>query len=201
VEPDSAIPALLQAWKKGDRTALDSLVPLVYSELRRLAAACLRQESNVQTLNPTALVHEAWLRMVGSRDPDFDSRAHFLGVAARLMRQILVDRARARSAEKRSGGVRVPLEDDLAFTGERAGLVVALDEALGILEKLDPERAKILELKYFGGMTAEESAALLGVPVHRINRQMRLAQAWLRAQLDREPKNENSADRALESAP
>lgn len=155
----------------------------------------------MQTLNPTALVHEAWLRMVGSRDPDFDSRAHFLGVAARLMRQILVDRARARSAEKRSGGVRVPLEDDLAFTGERAGLVVALDEALGILEKLDPERAKILELKYFGGMTAEESAALLGVPVHRINRQMRLAQAWLRAQLDREPKNENSADRALESAP
>jgi RNA polymerase sigma factor (TIGR02999 family) len=196
VEPDSPIPVLLQAWKEGDRAALDSLVPLVYSELRRLAAACLRQESNVQTLNPTALVHEAWLRLVGSRDPDFDSRAHFLGVAARLMRQILVDRARARNAEKRSGGVRVPLEDDLAFTEERADLIVALDEALATLEKQDPERGRILELKYFGGVTAEESAALLGVPVHRINRQMRLAQAWLRAQL-----GANSTDRALEIAP
>lgn len=200
VEPDSPITVLLQAWKEGDRTALDSLVPLVYAELRRLAAACLRHESDAQTLNPTALVHEAWLRLVGNREPDFESRAHFLGVAARLMRQILVDHARARRAEKRSGGVRVPLEDDLAFTDERADLVVALDDALAVLEKQDPERGRILELKYFGGVTAEESAALLGVPVNRINRQMRLAQAWLRVQLGAGLKNVNSADGALESS-
>jgi RNA polymerase sigma factor (TIGR02999 family) len=199
VSPDAPITVLLQAWKEGDRAALDSLVPLVYSELRRLAAACLRRESDAQTLNPTALVHEAWLRLVGDRDPDFGNRAHFLGVAARLMRQILVDHARARNAEKRSGGVRVPLEDDLAFTGERAGLIVALDDALALLEKQDPERGRILELRYFGGVTAEESAALLGVPVNRINRQMRLAQAWLRVQLSGELNGANSADGAWEN--
>jgi RNA polymerase sigma factor (TIGR02999 family) len=199
VEPDSPITVLLRAWKEGDRTALDNLVPLVYSELRRLAAVCLRHESDAHTLNPTALVHEAWLRLAGNGEPDFENRAHFLGVAARLMRQILVDHARARNAEKRSGGVRVPLENDLVFTGERADLVVALDEALALLEKQDPERGRILELKYFGGMTAEESAALLGVPVNRINRQMRLAQAWLRVQLGGELKSANSAGRALEN--
>jgi len=193
VERDIPITVLLHQWREGDKSALDSLVPLVYSELHRLAAACLRHESTAQTLNPTALVHEAYLRLVGSHDPAFDNRAHFLGVAARLMRQILVDRARARNSRKRSGGPRVPLEDDIAFTGERAALVVALDEALGILEQQDPERGRILELKYFGGMTAEESAALLGVPVNRINRQIRLAQAWLRAQLGEELKTANQA--------
>lgn len=193
------ITILLHQWRDGDRAALDSLVPFVYSELRRLAAACLRRESDVQTLDPTALVHEAYLRLVGDRDPDFNDRAHFLGVAARLMRQILVDRARARNAEKRSGGARVPLDDEVAFTGQRADMVVALDDALALLEKQDPERARILELKYFGGMTAEESAALLGVPLNRINRQMRLAQAWLRAQLGAEFQSGDSAKGALEN--
>jgi RNA polymerase sigma-70 factor (ECF subfamily) len=199
VKGDTPITILLHQWRDGDRAALDSLVPFVYSELRRLAAACLRRESGAQTLDPTALVHEAYLRLVGDRDPDFNDRTHFLGVAARLMRQILVDRARARNAEKRSGGARVPLDDNVAFTGQRADMVVALDDALELLEKQDPERARILELKYFGGMTAEESAALLGVPLNRINRQMRLAQAWLRAQLGAEFNSGNSAKGALEN--
>jgi RNA polymerase sigma factor (TIGR02999 family) len=149
-----------------------------------MAAAHLRRERGSQTIDPTALVHEAYLRLVGETDPEFHNRAHFLGVASRVMRQILVDRARARNADKRQGGVRVPLEEDVVFTGERAAMVVALDDALQDLERQDPDKARLLELKYFGGLTAEDSSALLGVPLHKINRQMRLAQAWLRRELD-----------------
>jgi RNA polymerase sigma factor (TIGR02999 family) len=195
---------LLQAWREGDRSALDRLVPLVYSELRRMAGAYLRNERSAQTLEPTALVHEAYLRLVGTSDPDFTNRAHFLAIAARVMRQILVGRARARNANKRNAGVRVPLEEDLVLTGQRASLVLALDDALVELEKQDTEKAKILELKYFGGMTAEDSAALLDVSVHKVNREMRLAQAWLRRELEAtsqstgadESAPENQADRA-----
>lgn len=149
-----------------------------------MAGACLRNEHTAQTLEPTALVHEAYLRLVGTSDPDFNNRAHFLAIAARVMRQILVGRARARNADKRSAGVRVPLDEDLMLTGKRASLVLALDDALSELDRQDPEKAKILELKYFGGLTAEDSAALLDVSVHKINRQMRLAQAWLRRELE-----------------
>jgi len=184
VSEDLPITALLDAWKDGDRAALDQLMPLVYANLRRMAAACLQREAGSQTLDPTALVHEAYLRMVGDTDPNFQNRAHFLGVAARVMRQILVDRARSRNADKRCAGIRVPLEDEVAFSGERAALVVALDDALRDLERQDREKAHLLELRYFGGLTAEESADFLGVSVHRINRQMRLAQAWLRRELE-----------------
>jgi RNA polymerase sigma factor (TIGR02999 family) len=173
----------LHAWKEGDRTALDRLVPLVYTELRRMAGACFKNEQGGQTLEPTALVHEAYLRLAGASEPDFSSRAHFLGIAARVMRQILVDRARARRAGKRNAAARVPLEEDLILTGQRAALVVSLDDALIAMDRQDPEKAHILELRYFGGLTAEESAELLGVPVHKINRQMRLAQAWLRREI------------------
>ena len=110
---------LLHAWRQGDRSALDRLVPLVYSELRRMAGAYIRNEGAVQTLEPTALVHEAYLRLVGTSDPDFTNRAHFLAIAARVMRQILVGRARARNAGKRSAGIRVPLEEDLALTDRK----------------------------------------------------------------------------------
>jgi RNA polymerase sigma factor (TIGR02999 family) len=169
-----------------------------------MAGAYLRNERSAQTLEPTALVHEAYLRLVGTSDPDFANRAHFLAVAARVMRQILVGRARARNASKRNAGIRVPLEEDLVLTGQRASLVLALDDALVELEKQDAEKAKILELKYFGGMTAEDSAALLDVSVHKVNRQMRLAQAWLRRELEatsrsteaEESAPENQADRA-----
>jgi RNA polymerase sigma-70 factor (ECF subfamily) len=187
---------LLQAWREGDRSALDRLVPLVYAELRRMAGAFLRNERSAQTLEPTALVHEAYLRLVGTSDPDFTNRAHFLAIAARVMRQILVGRARARNANKRNAGLRVPLEEDLVLTGQRASLVLALDDALVELEKQDTEKAKILELKYFGGLTAEDSAALLDVSVHKVNRQMRLAQAWLRRELEANSENTGAAESA-----
>src|SRR5579863_609994 len=121
---------LLQAWRDGDRSALDRLVPLVYSELRRMAGAYLRNEHAPQTLEPTALVHEAYLRLVGTSDPDFTNRAHFMAIAARVMRQILVSRARARNANKRNAGLRVPLEEDIAMTGQKESLVISLDDAL-----------------------------------------------------------------------
>lgn len=149
-----------------------------------MAASHLRRESSSQTIDPTALVHEAYLRLVGDSDPDFQNRAHFLGVASRVMRQILVDRARARNANKRQGGARVPLDEEVIFSGERAAMVVALDDALLDLERQDPDKARLLELKYFGGMSAEESSVMLDVPLNKINRQMKLAQAWLRRELD-----------------
>jgi RNA polymerase sigma factor (TIGR02999 family) len=192
------ITALLEAWSAGDRAALDQLIPLVYSNLRRMAAACLRREQAGQTLDPTALVHEAYLRLVGDTGPEFQNRAHFLGVAARVMRQILVDRARARKAGKRSGGLRVPLEDDAA-PSDRSALVVSLDDALLDLEKVDAEQARLLELKFFGGLTAEESAELLGISVHKVNRRMRIAQAWLRRELGGGIDGEIPADDAPEN--
>jgi RNA polymerase sigma factor (TIGR02999 family) len=182
---DITVTTLLHAWKDGDRTALDRLVPLVYAELRRMAGACFKSEQGMQTLEPTALVHEAYVRLAASGDPDFTSRSHFLGIAARVMRQILVDRARARRADKRNASARVPLEEDEVLTPQRAALVVSLDDALTELARRDPEKAQILELRYFGGLTAEESAEHLGVPAHNINRQMRLAQAWLRREMMR----------------
>ena len=123
------------------------------------------------------------MRLAGNSEPDFSSRAHFLGIAARVMRQILVDRARARRAEKRNTAARVLLEEDKIPEPQRAALIVALDDALTVLARRDPEKSQILELRYFGGLTAEESAAHLGVPVHKVNRQMRLAQAWLRREI------------------
>jgi RNA polymerase sigma factor (TIGR02999 family) len=200
--PDNAAPGdatsattLLHAWREGDRSALDRLVPLVYSELRRMAGACMKSEHAAQTLEPTALVHEVYLRLVGASEPDFTSRAHFLGIAARVMRQILVDRARARNTGKRNAGARVPLDESIVLTGQKPGLVISLDDALLELERQDPEKSRILELKYFGGLTAEDSAELLEVSVHHVNRQMRLAQAWLRREISA-PALESPSDRA-----
>ena len=177
------ITALLQAWKAGDPTAPDRLVPLVYSELKRLAAGCLSGEQDKQTLQPTALVHEAYLRLVGSSDPDFQNGAHFRCVAARVMRQILVDRARARKADKRNAGWRVEFDEELLYSEERTPALVALDDALDDLEKQDAVKARILELKYFGGLTAEELTDVLGLSLHQVNWQIRTAQAWLRREL------------------
>jgi RNA polymerase sigma factor (TIGR02999 family) len=174
---------LLHAWRDGDSTALDSLIPLVYAELKRMAAACLRGEPGGHTLQPTALVHEAYLRLAGTSDPDFRNRTHFRCVAARIMRQILVDHARARHSEKRDGGRRVELDDAVGFTGERASTVVALDDALTDLDRQDSEKARILELKYFGGLTAEEIAGVLGLTLNQVNWQIRTAQAWLRREI------------------
>ncbi len=182
---------LLQAWKEGDGTALDRLIPLVYAELKRMAGAYLSREPAGQTLQPTALVHEAYLRLAGADDPDFQNGTHFRSVAARIMRQILVDRARARHTEKRSGGWRVELDDSTGCAGERAATLVALDDALADLERQDEEKARILELKYFGGLTAEEMAEILGLTPNQVNWQIRTAQAWLRRELESGTANRN----------
>jgi RNA polymerase sigma factor (TIGR02999 family) len=179
VNGDAPITVLLHAWRDGDSAALDRLISLIYPELRRLAAASLRRGSH-HTIEPTTLVHEAYLRLASAGEHEFANRAHFLAVAARVMRTVLIDRVRARYAAKRNAGHRVTLDIDVALDTARPNILIALDDALTDLEKLDPPKARVLEMRYFGGLTAEESAEVLGLSVHQVNRQMRVAQAWLR---------------------
>ena len=162
----------------------DELTPLVYHELRRLAAAYLRRERPGQTLQATALVHEAYLRLAGAGTPWQDKR-HFVGIAARSMRQILVERARARGAQKRWAGLdRVSLTDALALAGQQDAMLPALDEALERLEHLDPQQAKIIELRYFVGLSVEEAADALGISPATLKRRWLLARAWLFRELN-----------------
>jgi RNA polymerase sigma-70 factor, ECF subfamily len=181
------ITLMLQEFAAGDKTALDRLMPLVYAELRKLAGRHLNSERSTHTLQPTALVHEAYVRMIGNSQPDYHNRAHFLGVAARVMRQVLIDHARARNAEKRGGGqIHYALEDGLDFPVERPTAIIAVDDALRTLEETEPEKARLIEMRFFGGLTAEESADLLNLPVEKVRAELRVAQAWLRRELDRE---------------
>ena len=162
-----------------DRAGAADLTPAVYNELRRLAAAYMRRERPGQTLQATALVHEAYMRLAGAGTPWTD-RKHFLGIAARSMRQILVERARARGAQKRWGGMnRVSLTDSLVSAGEEEAMLPALDEALVRLEQVDPEQARIIELRYFVGLGIEEAAEALGISPATLKRRWALARAWL----------------------
>jgi RNA polymerase sigma factor (TIGR02999 family) len=155
------------------------LAPLVYDELRRIAAAYMRRERPGQTLQATALVHEAYLRLAGAGTPWHDKR-HFVGIAARSMRQILVERARARGAQKRWAGLdRVSLTDSIAMAADEVGLLPALDDALTRLEQIDPEQARIVELRYFAGLSIEETAEALGMSPATLKRRWALARAWL----------------------
>jgi RNA polymerase sigma factor (TIGR02999 family) len=183
-EEQPPVTLLLHAWKEGDSDALNQLIPLVYGELKRMAAAHLSLQPSGHTLQPTALVHEAYIRLAGASDPDFQNRAHFRCVAARIMRQILVDRARARHTRKRDGGWRVELDDSAEFGVELDTPFEALDDALADLERQDAEKARILELKYFGGLKADEIGEVLGITVNQVNWQIRTAQAWLRRELE-----------------
>jgi len=161
----------------------DELTPLVYNELRRLAAAYMRRERPGQTIQATALVHEAYLRLAGAGTPWHDKR-HFVGIAARSMRQILVERARARGAQKRWAGLdRVSLSDALAVAAEQESMLPALDEALERLEQLDAEQARIVELRFFAGLSIEETADALGVSAATLKRRWSLARAWLHREL------------------
>lgn len=169
---------LLADWARGNERALDDLTPLVYKELRQLAASYLRKERQGHTLQPTALVHEAYLRLVDQKNPTWQDRSHFYGVAARLMRQILVDHARRRQAGKRAG-LKVPLEEAVSFQQERSRDLVALDNGLNALEKLDPRKCKAVELRYFGGLSMDEIAQALDVSPVTVRRDLRLAEAWL----------------------
>jgi RNA polymerase sigma-70 factor (ECF subfamily) len=173
---------LLAEWAKGNQKALDDLTPLVYRELRQLAAGYLRKERQGHTLQPTALVHEAYVRLVDQTNPTWQSRSHFFGVAARLMRQILVDHARRKHAGKRAG-VQVPLNEAVSFQKERSGDLVALGAGLTELEKIDPRKCKVVELRYFGGLSMDEIAQTLEVSAITVRRDLRFAEAWLRKEM------------------
>ena len=178
---------LLRAWAAGDPAALDELLPLVYDELRRQARRYMRAQPAGHTLQTTALVHEAYLRLVGQSHVDWQSRAHFLGVASKAMRSILVDHARARSAAKRGGAAHAVTLDEaggVADAGSRRGVdVLALDEALARLAELDSRKSQLVELRYFGGLGIEEAAAVLGVSPATVKREWTTARAWLRREL------------------
>jgi RNA polymerase sigma factor (TIGR02999 family) len=171
--------ASLRAWSEGDREALEELMPMVYDELRRLARSYLRRERPDHTLEPTALVHEVYLRLIDQEQTRWQSRAHFFGIAARLMRQILVEHARSRRAAKRGGGLRLTLSKALLRIEERSIDLLALDDALSELESIDPEKSRIVELRFFGGMSIEETAEDMGISTATIIRQWRVARAWL----------------------
>lgn len=183
----SPITALLDEWSRGNARALDQLLPLVYQELRGIAKRQLRREREGHTLQPTALVHEAYLRLVDQRQVDWRSRAHFFGVAAQVMRRILVDDARRHNASKRGHGAqRVSIDEALETPGGDEISVLALDAALGRLEAIDRGLAKIVELRAFGGLTVEEAAQVLMVSVSTAKREWRTAKAWLARELGAE---------------
>jgi RNA polymerase sigma factor (TIGR02999 family) len=177
--PES-ITVLLSRVTGDDREAFDQLIPLVYHELHRIAEGYVRRESQPHTLQPTALINEAYMRLAESSGSGYQSRTHFFGVAARVMRQILVDHARARQAAKRGAGMKIPLDPRFDFAPERDRIVMALDDALNTLAHEDAAKARLVELRFFGGMTAEEIAECVGTPVHIVRRELRAAQAWLR---------------------
>jgi RNA polymerase sigma factor (TIGR02999 family) len=164
---------------------MERLFPIVYAELLRLADSCLRRERPGHTLQRTALVHEAYLRLVGQNQPDCESRAHFLGIAARIMRQILVDHARKHKAGKRDGGIRLSLDEALDIPASRDSLMIDLDDALDQLAQQNERRAQLIEMRFFGGLTAEESSTALSLPVPEVRRELRLAQAWIEREMGR----------------
>jgi len=183
--PPHEITQLLLRWSQGDQAALDQLMPVVYDELHKLADGYLRRERPDHTLQPTALINETYLRLVKQDFPEWQSRRHFYGVAAQLMRQILVDYARSRAADKRGGGdQKYSLDESLSFSDERAADLVALDDALVALATFDERKVRIIELRYFGGLSLEETAAELGLSVATIGHEMRLARAWLRREMN-----------------
>jgi len=171
---------LLFRLTDGDGAVLDELLPLVYAELRRLASSYLRRERHDHTLQPTALVHEAYIRMIDQTQAQWQNRAHFFGVAAQMMRRILIDHARAQQADKRGGEFqKISLDENIDVSGNRADELVALDDALKRLAEIDPQKSRLVELRFFGGLSVEETAEVLGVSAPTVKRHWRLAKAWL----------------------
>ena len=171
---------LLVEWRTGNRDALDQLMPLVYRELQTLASRYLSRERAGHTLQATALVNEAYLKLIDQRNVQWQNRAHFLGIAARLMRRILIDHARRRGRAKRgSAATHITLVEGLAASEPRDVDAIALDDALVALEKLDPQQAQMVELRFFGGLTVDETAEVLGISEGTVKREWRVAKAWL----------------------
>ena len=176
----SEITNLLDDWKQGDPYALEKLTPLVYDELRRIARRYARSERNGHTLQTTALINEAYVRLAGNESPDWQNRQHFFAVTAQVMRHILIDHARRRRALKHGGdGRKVSLSEAEAMTSERAAELIALDEALEELAAFDSRKSQVVQLRYFGGLSLEETAEALGVSLMTVRRDWRAAKAWL----------------------
>jgi RNA polymerase sigma factor (TIGR02999 family) len=185
MKPSSEVSQLLIEYGQGNREALDRLMPLLYAELRKIAVGYLQRERDGHTLQPTALVNEAYVRLVDQK-VQWKNRAHFLGVAAQLMRRILVDYARTRRAEKRGAGFAlVALDDAVLAPYERAVDLVALDDALQTLSEIDPQQSRVVELRYFGGLSLEETAVALGVSTATVVREWAVARLWLRREIAR----------------
>jgi RNA polymerase sigma factor (TIGR02999 family) len=188
-DPDRTkqVTALLAGWSNGDLQAREALMPLVYNELRQLAASHLRRERSDHTLQATALVHEAYLRLVEQDNVNWQNRHHFFGAAANLMRRILVDHARGHAAEKRGSGMaRVPLTEAIAMSQQQPADLLALDESLTRLAAVDPQQGRIVELRVFAGLSVEETAEVLGVSPATVKRDWAVAKAWLLHEIRRE---------------
>ena len=183
---------LLVAWSKGNKGALDQLMPVVYRELHRLARRRLDRENDGHTLQTTALVHEAYLRLVGQKKAQWQNRAHFFAIAAQMMRRILVDYARSRDSAKRGAGApQVSFDEMLAAPTGRAADVVALDQALTTLAQFDERKSRMVELRFFGGLSIEETAEVLGVSPGTVRRDWALAKAWLQSEIQTDAKDES----------
>lgn len=184
MSPNSEVTRLLADWRDGNAVAAEALIPLIYNELRQLASSYLRRERDADTLQPTALVHEAWLKLAGQEQPEWQSRSHFFGVAARCMRQILVDHARRNLAEKRGGAnAKQTLNEAVSFSSDSSAAMVALHGALESLAKFSARKAEIIELRFFGGFSVEETARALNISVATVGREQRMAEAWLYREL------------------
>lgn len=182
--PPGDVTGLLLEWRAGDEHALDRLIPLVHGELHRIADRCIRRERADHTLQATALINEAYLRLIDAKRIHWRDRAHFLAISARLMRQVLVDYARSRGYQKRGGGaVRVTLVEELATVNEPDVELIALDDALEALAKFDERKSRVIELRCFGGLSVEETAAVLHVSQDTVMRDWKLAKAWLLREL------------------
>ena len=181
---DQPLTALLDQWSAGDKAAADQIVPILYRELRKVAAARLRSDRSGHTLQPTALVNEAYLKLAGSAPQQFENRAHFLTFASHIMRQILTDHARKVRSDKRGGGeAKLELKEDSGAQLHPESILVDLDDALREFGKTDERKAKLIEMKYFGGLTGEEMAVALEIGTATVTRELRLAEAWLRRYL------------------
>jgi RNA polymerase sigma factor (TIGR02999 family) len=182
---DRSTDGLIARWRAGDAAALQALLPLIYEELRRIASAQLRSERADHTLQTTALIHEAYMRLVGGEGVDIQDHCHFVALASRLMRQVLVDHARGRLATKRQGGIRVTLSEALELATEPAVELLAIDDALTRLAEFDSQQARIVELRFFGGLSIVETSQALHVSAATVKRDWTTARAWLRRELQR----------------
>lgn len=186
--PPADVTALLRKWTAGDKSAIEQLTPLIYGELRRLAHRHLRRERRDHTLQSTALVHEAWLRLVDQKQAQWNDRAHFFAISGQMMRRILVDHARAQQRDKRGGGAPVlALDEAIDLPRERSLELIALDDALDDLARLDARQSQVVELRFFAGLSIDETAEALGISKATANRDWVTGRAWLLRELDRRP--------------